>query len=243
MPARPGGGAIRERGREERLQRARSFCAWDQRPPRARCSSVHIPSNQLGKRQTCASVVDSNTLTLLLVQCASVRRRLDHMGFVEATLANGPYGSKILQQDLVLLCGRHVVDDRFAIQRERRKDPRIGRRPSDGEDGLLVIVERLDEAVSVGVVQLGLVGVDDGGRGRDRSCTPQLHLIVGARRQHELVVEAVVQRARYPVRVRLGGEKRRGRLTQIPVAQRVVVATREYDVRLVRIVVKGAHPL
>ena len=34
-----------------------------------------------------------------------------------------------LEQDLVLLCGRHVVDDGAAVEGERREDPRVRRRP------------------------------------------------------------------------------------------------------------------
>ena len=61
--------------------------------------------------------------------------------------------------------------------------------------------------------------------------------------EDELVVEAVVQRARRPVGVGLDGVQRGGRLAQVPELDRVVVGAREHHVRLVRVVVEPSDPL
>ena len=106
------------------------------------------------------------------------------------------------EQDLVLFGGRHVVDDDLAVERERREDPRVGRRPRRREDALLVVFEGLDQSVRLRLAQLRLGLVEGGRRGGDGGGAPELDELVGARAQHQLVVEAVVLRARRPVRVR-----------------------------------------
>ena len=83
-------------------------------------------------------------------------------------------GRVVLEQDLVLLGGWHMVDDGAAIEGERREDPRVRRRPREAEDRLVVLVEGLDQPVGVGVggdggpgLLLGLEAAGRGGNGGD----------------------------------------------------------------------------
>ena len=57
-----------------------------------------------------------------------------------------------------------MVDDDLAVDGERGEDPRVGGRPRGGEDGRLVLIEGLHEAVGIGLRELRLRLIERGRR-------------------------------------------------------------------------------
>mmetsp|Transcript_1908 Transcript_1908/g.3125 ORF Transcript_1908/g.3125 Transcript_1908/m.3125 type:complete len:222 (+) Transcript_1908:11-676(+) len=140
----------------------------------------------------------------------------------------------VLQQNLVLFGGRHVIHDDSSIVGEGAIDPGIGRAPGHFVHTFFVLVHATHLDIR-GIVRV-VLRTEPGGRRTARNA-PQIHQIVTAATDHQLVVMRVKFGTPDPVTVAGENLHRAREVARVPKLYLTVVAGGDQHQWLVWVVV------